>query len=61
MIYLGVWRVAKLTIPPAIPPTVPPTILPTIPPTIIPRILPPSPPRHRFSKAQFSGGGNPSF
>ena len=25
MIYLGVWRVAKLTIPPAVPPAIPPT------------------------------------
>ena len=50
---MGLWRVAKLTIPPTVPPaispTVPPTILPTVPstPTIpqavsaIPIILPP--------------------
>ena len=38
MIYLGVWWVAKLTIPPSVPPAIPATVRPTILPAISPPI-----------------------
>ena len=43
IIYLGVWRVAKLTIPPTVPLAIPPTVRPTILPAISPTITPSSP------------------
>ena len=39
----GVWRVAKLTIPPTVPPAIPPTVRPTILLAISPPIPPSSP------------------
>ena len=36
---MGVWRVAKLTIPPTVPLAIPPTVRPTILPTVTPTPL----------------------
>ena len=40
IVYLGVWRVARLTSPPTVPPTIPPTVPLAIPPTVRPTIFP---------------------